>query len=208
MVRSPFSGYGPGNQRMISMILRGIAELGDDQIIDALRKTPRAVRAILYFCYGKHELALPTEHIDPIDPARAFTRDEGVLGDDDLLHAESHKLVRLFVRGVHATLTDKRRLELWTDILERLPQAERALMETIRRDRVIPGIPRAVVDVAFPGMLEERPMAYDVPVQATPAPAPAPAPVLAPREMTEAERRYAEVYSKMKNGNANRGPSP
>jgi hypothetical protein len=45
MVRSPFSGYGPGNQRMISMILRGIAELGDDQIIDALRKTPRAVRA-------------------------------------------------------------------------------------------------------------------------------------------------------------------
>jgi hypothetical protein len=182
---------------MVSTILKSIAEVGDDQIIDALRKAPRAVRAILYFCYGNHELALPTEHIDvtPIDPARAFTRDEFILGDDDLLHAESHKLVRLFVRGVHATLTDKRRLELWTDILERLPQAERALMETIRRDRVILGIPRSAVDIAFPGMLEEKLTAYDVPIQA-PVPAPAIAP--APREMMEAERRYAEVYSKMR----------
>jgi hypothetical protein len=197
MVLSPFSGYNPGNQRMVSTILKSIAEVGDDQIVGALRKAPRAVQAILYFCYGNHAFALPTEHIDvtPIDPARAFTRDEGILGDDDVLARDAHKLVKLFVKGVHPTLTDKRRLDLWMDIVERLSQEERALMETIRRDRVIPGVPRAVVDVAFPGMLEEKPTAYDVPIQA-PVPAPAVAPAL--REMTEAERRYAEVYSKMR----------
>jgi hypothetical protein len=115
--------------------------------------------------------------------------------DGCTLRDSTHKLVKLFAKGVHPTLTDKRRLALWMDIIERLPQEERALMETIRRDRVIPGIPRAVVDVAFPGMLEERATAYDVPIQA-PVPAPAVAPAL--REMTEAERRYAEVYSKMR----------
>jgi hypothetical protein len=41
--------------------------------------------------------------------------------------------MRLFVRGRHPTLTDKRRVGLWLDIVERLPEGEREILESIRR---------------------------------------------------------------------------
>jgi hypothetical protein len=59
--------------------------------------------------------------------------DRTSLGDEDLFAAEIPKLHRLFVRGVHPTLTDEKRVALWKQIVERLPEEEADLLEHVRR---------------------------------------------------------------------------
>jgi hypothetical protein len=51
--------------------------------------------------------------------------DRTSLGDEDLFAAEIPKLHRLFVRGVHPTLTDEKRVALWKQIVRRATRASR-----------------------------------------------------------------------------------
>jgi hypothetical protein len=144
--------------RTILEIIRAISVLPDEtQKVIALQKSPRAVRNIMHFVYGNHTIALPLGQVDvdPIPPGAWLDGDAGGPGDDDLLEIEAGKFVRLFTREGHATLTDERRRELWIQILERLPALERAFLETVRIERVVPGIPRRAAVRAFPEIERE-----------------------------------------------------
>jgi hypothetical protein len=213
------------DNRFTIEILEDIASLPhDDQVIDALRHAPRFVRELLVFAYGDHEIALPTGRMSttPIT-FRAFVegRDERMAVESscgDLLATEAGKLRKLYVRGGHPTLTDKRRLELWRDTLERVNEAERELLESIRMTRELPGdlarITRELVEQAFPGLLEapvDQPLPTEpyrcnpgilgtIPGEAAPsavADPPAFGFVTDGNEETEADSIYREVYSRM-----------
>jgi hypothetical protein len=185
------------------------------------------VRELLVFAYGDHEIALPTGRMSttPIT-FRAFVegRDERMAVESscgDLLATEAGKFRRLFVRGGHPTLTDKRRLELWRDILERVNGVECELLESIRMTRELPGdlsrITRELVEQAFPGLLE-APVGQEPPAEqyactsgllgTIPGEADPSAVVEAPAfgfvtdgrpsaEESEAERIYREIYGRI-----------
>jgi hypothetical protein len=148
--------------RTVNQILHAVAECGTEQErVDALRRVPRQIRELLRFTFGDHELALPDGDIElaPISARSWRDTDSGGVGDDDLLLNECRKLVKLFAVGGHATLTPKRRLELWKDILERLSSEERELLEHVRQYRALPPIlnriTRRTVERAFPGLCQE-----------------------------------------------------
>lgn len=115
--------------------------------MDALRHSPRWIRDLLRFAYGNHEIALKTGpmNIGPSITPQAFVENRRMesfaveLSCTDLLATGCPKLLRLFAVGGHATLTEKRRHELWADIVSRLPEDEAVLMESIRRTRTLPG---------------------------------------------------------------------
>lgn len=147
-------------------ILKQIANApSEEAAIEALRKAPRAVSILLHFAYGPHEFDLPKGHIPftRIDP-RAFVEDN-TDGDTDLFMGEVFKLHRLFVEGIHPTLTSKRRLELWRDVLARVGSDESRVLEVIRRERYVPlkYLDRDVVEKAFPGLLNQKPLPEESP---------------------------------------------
>jgi hypothetical protein len=160
--------------RTTTDILRDIADLPDAQArVAALRKAPRWTRDLLRFTFSENiEIDLPKHRIrvDEVTP-RAFveTRRMERVGAEtscgDALAIESAKLERLFAKGGHATLTSKRRLELWTDILERSDPEERSILESVRIYRDLPadlaGITPDIVREAHPGLLE-RPVQQSV----------------------------------------------
>jgi hypothetical protein len=160
--------------RTTTDILRDISDLPtDEERIAALRKAPRWTRDLLRFAFSECiEIALPKHRIrvDDVTP-RAFveTRRMERAGAEtscgDALAIESSKLERLFAKGAHATLTSKRRLELWTDILERADPEERSILESVRIYRDLPadlaGITPDIVREAHPGLLE-RPVQQSV----------------------------------------------
>jgi hypothetical protein len=101
--------------RSVSQLLTDIASLPTDQeMIAALRRTPRFIHALLQFAFGDHEIALPVT--SPLNPdtitPRALVQDprygrEGRMNYvssftscGDMLAIESAKLRRLFVRGI------------------------------------------------------------------------------------------------------------
>jgi hypothetical protein len=134
----------PQGRRSISQVLAEIAALPDDEArVAALRAGPRGLRELLHFAFGRHEIDLPTgDNIGiqpiPIDAYAENARGADHMVDFDLLHAEAFKLMRLFAKGAHPTLTSKRRLELYKDIVERLAADEQLLLEEIRRHRRTP----------------------------------------------------------------------
>jgi hypothetical protein len=139
--------------RFIWQIIRDIAALPDEtQKVLALIKSPGAIRSILHFVYGNHTFALPEGQIDvvPIPMKAWLDRDAGGPGDDDLLALEASRMSRIFTVEGNPNLVPKRRREIWMDILERASPEERDLLETIRFERVVPGIPRRVAVRAFP----------------------------------------------------------
>jgi hypothetical protein len=138
----------------------------------------------------------------PPIPTEAYT-ERPELGDEDLLHREIPKLVRLFAKEVHPTLTSKRRIELWCELLARLPAGERSLMEHIRTHRSLPftKISSGIVEMAFPDMLDTPPepdkpvpgITYGPSTMTNPTPiAERPAPQAA-RAMSPEEARYAAL---------------
>jgi hypothetical protein len=163
--------------RTTTDILRDIADLPDAQArVAALRKAPRWTRDLLRFTFSENiEIDLPSHRIrvDEVTP-RAFveTRRMERVGAEtacgDALAIESAKLERLFAKGGHATLTSKRRLELWTDILERSDPEERSILESVRIYRDLPadlaGITPDIVREAHPGLLE-RPVVVAAPAE-------------------------------------------
>jgi hypothetical protein len=144
--------------RTILAIIRDVAALPDEtQKVIALTKSPRAIRSILHFVYGNHTIALPDGQVDvdPIPTTAWLRREAGGPGDDDLLALEAPKLARIFTAEGNPNLTPKRRREIWTDILERASLEERDILEVIRIERVVPGIPRRVAVRAFPEIESE-----------------------------------------------------
>jgi hypothetical protein len=159
--------------RSVHQLLSDIAALPTDlEVIEALRRTPRFIHALLQFAFGDHELALPKT--PPLNPdaitTDAFVQDprygrEGRMNYvsswtscGDMLAIESAKLRRLFVRGVHPTITDKKRWSIWPDIIDRCEPDEVEILESIRVSRTLPGemsrIDKELVRDAFPGLLE------------------------------------------------------
>ena len=187
---------------------------GDEARVAALRAGPRALRELLHFAFGRHEVDLPTgDNIGiqpiPIDAYAENARGADHLADFDLLHAEAFKLMRLFAKGAHPTLTSKRRLELYKDIVERLAADERELLEEIRRHRRTPfaAITAELVEAARPGLLDEAPRVQPVAegprydgVLWGPPPVAAPATPVDAIARSEAQRRYDEIYSRLKFG--------
>jgi hypothetical protein len=229
---------GANDNRFLIEILRDISALPEDRMIDALRHAGNDVWVILYLAYGDHvELALPKVAPWRVDRITHRSFVEGYLehvnaqtAAGDLLSSETRKMVRLYVRGAHPTLTDKRRLELWIETLQRLNDEEIELLESIRVHRKLPeGLDRiteSVVRTALPGLLEtpvpqER---HAVEYQTTPgilSPIPgeldpsqvvevrtaeqpsrpaAELPALHEQASNAAKRRYDEVYSWMRFG--------
>jgi hypothetical protein len=195
--------------RTLVQILRAVAEQATEHDrVESLRRVPRQIRELLRFTFGDHSVALPDGDVDvaPI-PARAWRdQDAGGVGDDDLLLNECPKLIRLFAVGGHATLSAKRRLELWRDILERLPADERDLLEHIRLHRCFPSvlnrITRRAVDAAFPGLCEAPVVQASTPrYECLPGvlepqqilDRPEPRPPTAPRTLSLDEERYMEL---------------
>jgi hypothetical protein len=153
--------------RTTTDILRDIADLETDQErVAALRKAPRWTRDLLRFAFSENiEIDLPKHRlrVDEIQPSafvetRRMERVSVETSCGDALAIESAKLERLFAKGAHATLTSKRRLELWTDILERADEEERSILESIRLYRDLPAdlssITPELVRSAHPGLLE------------------------------------------------------
>jgi hypothetical protein len=190
----------------VSDILADISYLAEDEQVEALRRAPRAVRALLYFTYGPFELDLPLGPLSyAVIPTDAFVG-ATELGDEDLLARDTHSLTRIYAAGVHPTITSARRLEVWKSLQARLPARERVLLDRIRMYREVPGISREVVALAFPGMLDTPP-APEPPVQGIEYPPSAftgdPAPIHeaptpeAPRELTPNEARYESMMRRM-----------
>ena len=154
----PGGGY---SRRTVLDIITGITALPTEEMAGALRAAPLQVLQILYLAYGPVEMDLPRGEI-PFTPisTRAWAGVNEVPGDD-LLAIEGPRLLRLFGRGVHPTLTNRRRLELFTDILERLTRPEADLLLAVK-DKGLPenlsAITREVVDEAWPGLLETVPV--------------------------------------------------
>jgi hypothetical protein len=184
------------------------------EMVAALRASPRALKELLHFAFGRHEVDLPTgDNIGiqsiPIDAYAENARGADHVEDFDLLHAEAFKLKRLFAKGAHPPLTSKRRLELYKDIVERLAADERELLEEIRRHRrtPFPAITAELVARAWPGLLDEEPRAqsvaepprYDA-AQWAPQEVVDPIVHVDPSARSEARRRYDEVYSRLKFG--------
>ena len=205
-VRRAADGFGaPQSHRNISRIIEEIAALEGEQQVAALRSAPRSIRALVHFAYGPFELELPRGPLGySIIPTGAYA-EPGELGDHDLLAAESHRLIRLFARGVHQTITPERRIEIWKDIQARLPRGERELMDHLRTRREVPGISREVVGIAFPGMLDtapepERPVPgieYAPSAMDNPTPIAERAAPAAQREQSASEVLYQEMMSRM-----------
>ena len=204
--RRAADGFGaPQAHRTLFGIIREISSIEDrGERIAALRAAPRAVREVLRFVYGNHALGLPKGPLSytPISP-RAFADEAGYPPDLDLLASEAHKLVRLFSREVIPHMTEKKRLSLWFDVMNRLTTEEREMLDHARMHRSLPwpSLSSAVVKEAFPGLLEmestpERPpegieylpsiMGTDEPIPEAPKPAPS-------REMTPEEQNYARL---------------
>jgi hypothetical protein len=169
--------------RSVHQLLSNIAALPTDlEMIEALRRTPRFVHVLLQFAFGDHELALP--NTPPLNPdtitTKAFVQDprygrEGRMNwvnsftsCGDMLAIESVKLRRLFVRGVHPTITDKKRWSIWRDIIDRCEPDEVEILESIRVNRALPGpmsrISKELVRDAFPGLLE-MPVVFENPAE-------------------------------------------
>jgi hypothetical protein len=216
MTKSPVKrraadGWGVAlSHRNLSAVLQGIAMIQDqEERIAELRKAPAEIKQFLYFVLGNFDLDIPKEgnfNYRPIPP-EAFSEDPA-LGDEDLLAHFVPKLVRLFSREVHPTLTSKRRLQLWLELVERLPESERTIMDYARKFRALPwpSLSRGVVASAFPDMLDKAPerdapvpgieyppsmMDNPIPIHDPAAPAQAPAPQ-APRHLNPAPHDYNE----------------
>lgn len=204
--RRAADGFGvPQAHRTLFGIIREISSIEDrGERIAALRAAPRAVREVLRFVYGNHALGLPKGPLSytPISP-RAFADEAGYPPDLDLLASEAHKLVRLFSREVIPHMTEKKRLSLWFDVMDRLTPEEREMLDHARMHRSLPwpNLSSALVKEAFPGLLEmestpEKPpegieylpsiMGTDEPIPEAPKPAPS-------REMTPEEQNYARL---------------
>jgi hypothetical protein len=162
MIGGPLSlwkGGAPQGYRFMSDIVRDIGNLDcEEEQVEALRKSPKAVRDLCHFCYGAHEIDLPTGPLwfTPID-VDAFVTSPHIadhMPDEDLLCTEAPKLVKLFAVGV-SSLTSKQRFRIFADICERVEPAAQELLHSIRCTRQLPGIPREVVEQAFPGLLNQ-----------------------------------------------------
>jgi hypothetical protein len=229
---------GVNDNRFLIEIIREISKLPENQMIDALRHAGNDVWVILYLTYGDHvELALPTTPSGRVARITHRAWVEGYMEHvnaqtacGDLLSSETRKMVRLYVRGGHPTLTDKRRFQLWVETLQRLNEDEIELLESIRVHRKLPeGLDRIteeVVRTALPGLLEtpvpqeHQPVGYQttpgilspipgeldpsqvVEVRTAEQPSrPATSlPTLHERASDVAKQRYDEVYSRMRFG--------
>jgi hypothetical protein len=146
----------------------------------------------------------------------------GATGDEDLLSYEAIKgnLTRFFLVGGHPTLTQRKRIELYLQIAERLPPRELEVLETIRSHRALPGklarITRNAVRQAFPGLLDTPVVPQRVEEYAcapgllhVPSGENAPDKIVDParlvregqalvaRDLTESERRYQDAMARM-----------
>ena len=143
----------PQAHRDVAQILSDISALTPDEQVAALRSAPRSMRALLHFCYARHEIDLPKGPLSYaviptgayVDPADAY---------HDLLAAEAPRMYKLFIKSANPNLTTERRRQIWNDIQARLPRNERELLDIIRMRREVPGIARETVERAFPGMLD------------------------------------------------------
>jgi hypothetical protein len=223
---------GINDNRFLIEILRDISDLPEEQMIEALRKSPSDVWTIMYMAYGDVELALPTTPSWRVDRITHRSFIEGRLEHinaqtscGDLLSTETRKMVRLYVRGVHPTLTDKKRFQLWEQTLARLQEDEIELLEEIRVHRRLPEgldrITKEIVRAALPGLLEtvvppENPaqpyssapgLLSPLPGEPDPVrvidnapPPPSTVTAVSLREQIndEAKRRYDEVYSRLR----------
>ena len=199
----PGGGY---SRRTVLDIITGIAALPTDaERVDALRASPLQVKQILYMVFGPVEMDLPRGEIrfTPIS-TRAWS-ELSEAPDDDLLASEAPRLLRIFAQGVHPALTSRRRLELFLDILERVPRGEADLLLAMKDKRLPEGlsaITREAVDEAWPGLLETVPVPErDVATgyeqfskSRIEGPVSPPAPVrTARREPNEADRLWARI---------------
>ena len=206
-------GWGtPQSHRFAWQLIADLSRLDECEQVGALRKAPRCIREFLYFALSpriEHDLSKMPMDYDVI-PTGAFT-ETPELGDEDLFSRECMNLTRFFAKGVHATLTSARRLALWRQIQERVTREERELLDAARMRREVPGISRAAVERAFPGMLAEPPERHastqpvpeisysscsvgdaDAPRVFEPATTQEPS-----RAPTENELRYAELMARM-----------
>jgi hypothetical protein len=138
--------------------------VSDQERVEALRSMPKVVRVFLRWALSDTPLDLLDGPLEVRSiPTAAFARDMEAMNadyDQDLLAKEAFSLTRLFSKGGHPHLTAARRLDLWESILERLTKDERELMEDIRIHRTFvpfPRLTRAIVDAAWPGILQEKP---------------------------------------------------
>jgi hypothetical protein len=201
---------GPGaHLRLVDVIDRIAAVEDEAERADALRKAGRAVPALLYFCYSPHELSLPTGPMSVVPiPTSAFQDADATLGDEDILAREAPKLTIHFATGAHPTLSDERRASLWVDILERLHEREREILECVRRHRRMPqpALSREFVELALPGFLDQ-PMPTAAPVEpityapsgfyGDPAPIVEPQAPAQPRVRSERERHYDQLMRQL-----------
>jgi len=182
-----------------------------DARINALRKAPRALKELCFLAYGQFQTALPrTGNLNPSRPIppEAFVDADQRLGDEDLLHRElsSRFLLKLFAKELEPNLTEKRRIELYVSVLERLPAAERSLLEYVRTHRALPHakINHGVVATAWPDLLDQQlfpavvpGITYGYPVMDNPTHIEEPAPAAAQREMTAEETHYQGLMRRL-----------
>ena len=206
----------PQLHKNVASLLSEISLLDGERQVLALRQC-RPLRALAYFALGPFELDLPTSElsIDVIGPT-AFVQDRDSPPDEDPLAYEletttggNSRLVRLFAKNVHPTLTSKKRLELWKSIVGRCNAQERQILENCRYRRF--PISREVIELAWPGLLSTLPAKeptveqiqyppsmfvedWDGPRITPTVPAAQP---LSEQSMTEGERHYAEMMRRM-----------
>ena len=210
MKRRAADGLGaPQSHRSVVGILQAIATLEDSEQVAALRKAPRAVKEICRWAYGNHDIDLPTTPLTYVRiPPSAYSE----APDDyfDLMSGEAMRLTRLYVLGVHPTLTTENRVSLWKETMARLPRDEVEFMDHLRMQRSIPGISRETVTEAWHGLLDQAP-APDAPVPGITYPPTAfeprgdEAPTIhervtpaAPREpMTDGEMHYQDLMTRL-----------
>jgi hypothetical protein len=162
---SGWHGGAPQGCRYLIDIIKALGEVSFDEQVEALRRSPKAVKELAYLAYGPHELGISIDDVDPRDEVisqKAFEGRQTKLVEHyesgesgDLLYDEAERrLVKIFCLGVGpAGLTEEKRTKIFKDICARLRADEGELLHVIFSHRAIPGIPRRSVDVAWPGFL-------------------------------------------------------
>jgi hypothetical protein len=183
----PISGWlggAPQSQRFLVDIVKSLGELAFDEQVDALRKSPRAVKELCFLAYSFHELYPSPEVVESLGPVaprvetataewarpmkgsieKSYEGRPGNLREHyesgnsgDLLFDEAERrLVKLFCVGIKPGLSNEKRDSLFGEICGRLRADEVELLHGIFAHRAIPGVTRKAATLAFPGFLETK----------------------------------------------------
>lgn len=130
----------------ISELLQSASDLSAAQYrVEALQnKDMPAVRTVLKYLLDPNIKFLLPETNPPYTPSK--------FDEPSRLYNEARRLY-LFVEGGHETLTQRRREELFIDLLESVsPQDATLLISMKNKVNPYPGLTMAVVNKAYPGL--------------------------------------------------------